>query len=343
MRIAIGFNADLPVFQIMSYVHSAENLGYDGFWMHEHSFGRDAVSYVSSAARSTERIKLGFACLTPYVRHPVALAMTMATIQETSNGRATLGIGTGFPARLDLMGIKHDRPIAALKETMDICRGIWSGNPMSYSGRVFSIKNVKSLTGKPSRNIPIYIAGWKKMMLMLAGKYADGYVAKGGESTQSLRQIVASISAEASRAKRNITQIEVAAYLLTFVDKTKQEALDRARKDPFVTYMLSVQDDYLYEGTGIDPQLKKPIAENYFKGNLAQAGMNIRDEMLEAFTLVGTPDQVCERVLEYTKSGLNLPILQPISMKPADVGAVLEAGSMLIGEGVRAVSSDAGS
>ena len=96
--------------------------------------------------------------------------------------------------------------------------------------------------------------------------------------------------------------------------------------------MLSVQDDYLYEGTGIDPKLKKPIAENYFKGNLPGAFEAIKDEMLESFTLLGTSDQVADRLREYAGFGLKLPILQPISMKREDIAKVLEAGSMLIDE-----------
>ncbi len=168
-------------------------------------------------------------------------------------------------------------------------------------------------------------------MLNLTGKYADGYVAKGGESTQSMRQIVTAIETAASRNGRRLSDIDIAAYLLTLVEKSKEEALNAARKDPFVNYMLSVQDDYLYEGTGIDPMKKKPIAENYFKGNLAASSSFVTNEMLEAFTLVGTPDQVCDRVKEYRKAGLNLPILQPISMKAPDMEGVLSAGAMLTG------------
>ena len=118
---------------------------------------------------------------------------------------------------------------------------------------------------------------------------------------------------------------------MTLIGKSKEEALNFARKDPFVNYMLSVQDDYLYEGTGIDPAKKKPIAENYFRGDLQASSSFITDEMLEAFTLLGTSDQVCDRILEYKKSGLNLPLLQPISMKIEEISKVLETGAMLIG------------
>lgn len=338
MRIGIGFNADLPVHDIVEYSLNAEKLGFHSFWMHEHSFGRDAVSYLSCAAQATETIKLGVACLSPYVRHPVALAMTSATLQESSNGRMILGLGTGFPLRLDLLGVNHEKPIAAVKEAIEICKGVWSGDALNYSGKVFSVKNVKSLTGRTSGRIPIYVAGWKKNMLMLTGRYADGYVGKGGESTQSIRQIVTTIDHYAQQKGRSVSQIEIGAYLLTLVDETKEIALERAKKDPFVSYMLSVQDDYLYEGTGIDPALKKPIAENYFKGNLSQASTHIKDEMLEAFTLIGTTDQVSERITDFQKAGLTLPILQPISMKPKDVRAVLSAGGILIGNGIRASS-----
>ncbi len=51
--------------------------------------------------------------------------------------------------RLDLMGIKHDKPIGALKDTIAICRGIWEGNALTYSGSNYAVKNVKALIGKP--------------------------------------------------------------------------------------------------------------------------------------------------------------------------------------------------
>lgn len=331
MRVGIGFNADLPVREVVSHGLAAERLGYDSFWMHEHSFGRDAVSYLQAATEATAKLRIGVACLNPYTRHPVALAMTMRTIQESANGRAILGLGTGFPMRLDLLGIKHEKPIAALKETMDICRAVWKGDALTYEGKVFSVKNVKSLAGPLQTGVPIYIAGWKKKMLSLTGRHADGWVAKGGESTVSLKQIVRDIESSATASGRQLKDIEICAYLLTLVGKSGEEALERARKDPFVVYMLSVQDDYLYEGTGIDPEKKKPIASNYFKGNLAEASKYVTDEMLESFTLVGTPDHICDRVQEFRRAGLDLPILQPMSLKPEDVKSVLNAGAMLIG------------
>jgi 5,10-methylenetetrahydromethanopterin reductase len=332
-KVAIGFNADLSVQEIVDYAVQAELAGFESFWLHEHSFSRDALSYLSTAAAKTRLLRLGVACLSPYTRHPVVLAMSMLTLQESSNGRAVLGLGTGFPMRLDLMSILHEKPIAALKEAIEICRKIWAGESVNYSGKVFSVKNTKSLPGKARSSIPVYIAGWKPQMLALSGKYADGYVAKGGESPQSLGRIVSEIKSAAEKNSRRMSDIEVCAYLLTLVGRTKQEAIDRARKDPFVTYMLSVQDDYLLEETGINSELKRPIAQNYFKGNVAEASSHVKDSMIEAFTLCGTETEICERVLDYEKVGLDLPILQPISMRSDDIRNILNTGNMLISDG----------
>jgi 5,10-methylenetetrahydromethanopterin reductase len=328
-RIGIGFNADLPISEIIQHVIAAEGLGLDSIWLHEHSFGRDAVSYLSVAAQNTKRIKLGVACLSAYTRHPAVLAMSMLTLQEASLGRVTLGLGTGFPLRLDALGIRHDKPIGALRETMEICRKIWNGENVNFDGNCFSLRNVKSIAGKPETRIPIYIAGWKRQMLALTGALADGYVAKGGESPQSVARIVSGIRASAEEHRRKLGDLQICAYLLTYVGESKDKALAVARKDAFVNYMLSVQDEYLYEETGIAPELKKPIAENYFKGRLDESSKHITDEMLNAFTVCGKMDEVGNRIEDYKRSGLNLPILQPISMKPEDVDSVLKAGSAL--------------
>jgi 5,10-methylenetetrahydromethanopterin reductase len=329
-KIGAGFNADVPVPLMIQYANMAESLGLDSVWLHEHSFGRDAVSYLSAEAQSTKKIRLGVACLSAYTRHPVVLATTMLTLQETSSGRALLGLGTGFPMRLDALGIKHEKPIGVLKETIEICRAIWNGGSVTLEGRSYSLKNVKSIAGKPETRIPIFIAGWKNQMLALTGALADGYVAKGGESPRSLSRIVSGIRTSAEKRGRELHDLEICAYLLTYVGESKSKAFEVARKDPFVNYMLSVQDEYLYEETGISPELKKPIAENYFKGRVEEASANVTDEMLDAFTLCGTVDDVGDRIEEYVKSGLNLPILQPISMKQQDVSSVLNAASSLI-------------
>ena len=331
MRTAIGFNADVPIQELTGYASIADDSGFDSIWIHEHSFGRESISFLSAASQATKRAKIGVACVSPFTRHPVSLAMTASTLQESSGGRLFLGIGTGFPMRLDMMGVRLEKPIAAIMDSFEICRRLWSGAPVTYSGQVFSVNNVRSLVGACAK-VPIYLAGWKPQMLHVTGRYSDGYVAKGGESTVSVRQIVSSIKKSAEDAGRSIADIDVAAYLLTFVGESKKEALERVRKDPFVTYMLAVQDDYLYEGTGIDPAKKKPISQNYFKGNIAEASKFVSDEMLEAFTLLGTKDDVIERAIDFKHSGLALPILQPISMQKDDILDVVSVGKKLISE-----------
>jgi alkanesulfonate monooxygenase SsuD/methylene tetrahydromethanopterin reductase-like flavin-dependent oxidoreductase (luciferase family) len=329
MRVGIGFNTDISVEQATQYAALADEFGFDSFWLHENSFSRDALSYLYSAARAARKIKLGAGCVSAYTRHPVVLAMSFYTLHEMSANRGIMGLGTGFPMRLDLLGIDHSKPVGALKECAEICRRLWRGETVTMKGRQFSLKNVRPLTGKVQVPIPIYIAAWKTQMLRLTGKVGDGYIAKGGESVKSLKRIMTGIDESAANAKRSMDLIDIAGYLLTAVSSSRELAIQIARKDPFVCYMLSVQDDYLYEESGIDPALKRPIAENYFKGNVSEAQAHITEEMLSTFALAGTADDVCDRVKEYVGAGLKLPILQPISSRDGDVKAVLETGRTL--------------
>ncbi len=83
------------------------------------------------------------------------------------------------------------------------------------------MKGVKSLMGKNFKHPDLHCGLEKKQMLALTGKYADGYVAKGGESIVSVKQIVSSIKSAAEKANRSLAQIDFGAYLLTLVDKSK--------------------------------------------------------------------------------------------------------------------------
>src|SRR4051812_25021185 len=81
--------------QTTEYVRLAEQWGYDSAWLGDDIGGRDPFIALTSWATATKSIRLGVAVTNPYTRHPVSIAATAATLDECSNGRAILGIGTG--------------------------------------------------------------------------------------------------------------------------------------------------------------------------------------------------------------------------------------------------------
>jgi len=112
----------------------------------------------------------------------------------------------------------------------------------------------------PVHRIPLFVAAYRKEFVELAGQKADGYLARPCESIPSLRGILERLRASAVAAGRDPGDIESAAYLLSLVDKTRREALNRAKREPFVIYMMSVLGDVSLRRAGFERELRDRIA-----------------------------------------------------------------------------------
>src|SRR5439155_1566444 len=130
----------------------------------------------------------------------------------------------------------------------------------------------------PTHRIPIAIAGYRRALVELAGRKADGYLARPAESIPSLRGILERLRAAASAAGRDPQSIETAGYLLTLVDKSSREALNRAKREPFVIYMMSVLSDVSLRRAGFDAELRDRIATAWRAEDYTTAGNLIPDE-----------------------------------------------------------------
>jgi len=323
-RIGFGLIGNLPIRTTIELVQKAENYGFESFWMHETYFYRDALSYLSSLVPSTNRIKLATGCISPYTRHPVLIAMTMSALDEMSAGRMILGLGTGYLARLDQMGIPHMNPVRHLEESINIIRRLLAGETTTYQGRHFTLKDLKPFFPKSERGIPIYMAAWKKRMIELAGRVADGYLARATESLESLTVLSQNLKTACKTHGRDPSKIDMAAYLLCSVKKADEAAREAMRQNPFTIYQFAVIDDYVLNQSGFDTAIKKQIAERYWKGDLSGASKEISDGLIDAFTITGTSDSVTEKVKAFSR--IAMPILQPIGADIGDANAVLEAG-----------------
>ncbi|HEY2887687.1 MAG TPA: LLM class flavin-dependent oxidoreductase, partial [Candidatus Limnocylindrales bacterium] len=239
-----------------------------------------------------------------------------------------MGIGTGLPLRLKQMGIPYD-PVAAvdlLSDAIDDIRALWAGErlPSATPG----LPPIQPMF-PPAHRIPIAIAAYRKEFVALAGQKADGYLARPAESIPSLTGILERLRAAATAAGRDPDSIESAGYLLSLVDKTRREALNRAKREPFVIYMMSVLSDISLARAGFEPALRDQIAAAWRAEDYTTAGRLIPDELLDAFMLCGTREDVAARALAYhAEAGLQLPLLQPVLQEDAQVDELLAAATL---------------
>lgn len=163
----------------LAYV--AERAGWDGFFVWEPVWGIDAWVSLAAAAMRTERIRLG-TLLTPLSRmRPWKLASETATLDHLSDGRVILAVGLGaVDTGFETFGEVADRKTRAelLDEGLEILTGLWHGQPFSYAGKHYQVKEATFYPPPPpvqQPRIPIWMTGaWPRMKSMRRVARYDG-------------------------------------------------------------------------------------------------------------------------------------------------------------------------
>jgi 1,4-dihydroxy-2-naphthoate octaprenyltransferase len=324
--IGLGLAARGSVADAVAWAERSRQAGLDSVWIHDSYFERDAVTYASAIASQVGGIRVAMGALNPLTRHPVLVAMTVSAVDDMAPGRVILGMGTGLPLRLGQMGIPYtpEAGLEAVSKAIDTMRALWSGERVP-SGRD-GLPPVQPMF-PPVHRVPIYIAAYRSAFLRLAGAKADGYLARPAESIASLRQMLDTMRAASVAAGREPGAVEVSGYLLTLVDRSRREALNRAKREPFVIYMMSVQSDLAMRRAGLDPELKERIAAAWRAEDYHRAANLIPDELLDAFMLCGTREEVAEGAAAYHAAGMDLPLLQPVLQNEDQMREVLAAAT----------------
>src|SRR3989441_11926242 len=159
----------------------------------------------------------------------------------------------------------------------------------------------------PVHRVPIYVAGYRSPMMVVAGQKGDGYLARPAESIPGLRKLLRVMRRAAKEAGRDPQTIDVAGYLLTFVDETRRDALNRAKRDPFVIYMMSILSDVTLRRAGFEPENRDRIAAKWRAEDYTGAGALIADELLDAYILCGTRREGARRAPPHPQTGKDPP------------------------------------
>jgi 1,4-dihydroxy-2-naphthoate octaprenyltransferase len=305
------------------YADQASTAGLDSVWFHESYFERDAVTYATEVAGRVAGLRVGLGALNPNTRHPVLIAMTVSALDELAPGRIMLALGSALPLRLRQMGFDYDpdQAIAKVEQAIGDLRRLWGGERLPSPPGLPDVEPMFP----PLHRVPIWVAGYRKAFHELAGRVADGFLARPAESLPAVRLGVRRIGAAELAAGRPSGSVEVGGYLLALSDSSRRTALDRAKREPFVIYMLSVQSDFAMRQAGLDPALRQAIAASWREEDYHGAAALIPDDLVDAFLLCGTREEIAEGAQRFRAAGMTLPILQPVLQDDEQVAAVVDA------------------
>src|SRR5882757_6367537 len=96
VRFGVSLQNDRPIEETLAHARVAEELGFAELWTNENGHNRGIFTQASFMAAATTRVGIGLGIVNPFHRHPSAIAMEAATLDEASGGRLRLGIGAAL-------------------------------------------------------------------------------------------------------------------------------------------------------------------------------------------------------------------------------------------------------
>lgn len=175
-RFGFQSNTD-DVAEVVRSARAAEAAGFDIFQVGDH-VGTQLSPFVTlaAAAAATSTIRLGTLVLNNDLRHPVAVAQEVATLDRVSGGRVELGIGAGHSfTEYAAIGMAFEPPAvrkARLAEAVEILRPLLDGHDVDYSGAHYRVSGARTLRPVQQR-LPLLVGVNGRWALSHAANHAD--------------------------------------------------------------------------------------------------------------------------------------------------------------------------
>ncbi len=324
----------------IDYVVRAEQLGFTHAWFADSQMiWSDPYACLALAADRTSTIHLGTGVAVAATRPAPVTASSIATINHIAPGRTFLGVGTGNTA-MRIMGHKPMR-IAEfdryLSELGPLVRG--EEAELEWRGDVSPVRHIMADDGFVSfrPEIPIYVSGFGPRSLGLAGKHGHGAVLSVPPDPVFMERVWASIDRGAKEADRTIDRDGfLTCSLTTMVVLEPGEASDSDRvtemcgafaiaslhytydqfrnfgRVPTSPAIAELWDDYraIVEETPTD-RLHQRIHAGHNCWVVPEEERFVTKELIKATCLVGTPEQLLDRLARLDDAGLDQVMLLP--------------------------------
>jgi 5,10-methylenetetrahydromethanopterin reductase len=317
----IGYNIGtlLSIDHMLKFAKKIEEKeNTDSLWVPE-SWGREAFVSLGALSQVTKRVRLGTAIINIHSRTPAIVAMGVSTLDILSNQRTILGLGVSTPALVENWhGIKFHNPVEKLREYIQCIKLIMKGSKVNFEGKYYKINDFKILFKPVRENLPIYSAAVHKKMIDLSCEFTNGILLYLRPKYE-LPKIVKYIKNKRMMIKDGEGKsFEICCAFITAIsDKDPNEARIRAAKT--LAFYVAVGKYYskFLQQNGFDTEVQN-ITEEYQKNGLTNIHTYISDNMLSALTISGTREECIKSLMEFTESGISLPIIQinPVGNNP---------------------------
>lgn len=297
---------------IAALARKAEDAGFDSAWATE--LYRTSFQQLAASAQVTSRIRLGTAVALAFVRSPLITSLTALDLDEISDGRLILGLGTGAMRTNEMWhGITHGKPVTRMKEFIEVLRlligGVHGKTPVEYKGEYYDIstRGYKRPFGQVRDRIPVYLAGVGGRMCRAAGETADGYLGHVVCSLRYLKEVATrEIEAGLASAGRERSRFESASIITCAISSDKRRAMHAARAT--IAFYATVRTyEPPFRLHGFEKETAR-IREAFLSGDVDSMINNVTDDMVGTFAVVGGAGECRKKIDEYREL-IDLPVL----------------------------------
>ena len=264
--IELHFGAGLGSTQVSEEAKRLEELGFDYGGAGEHfmrgtppSPSDMALPVMAAASGATRNLRVVSTVILTPLYHPVLLAKMTSTIDTLSEGRVTLGVGTGgeFPVEFEAMGVPVTERGARTNEVLTALKRLWTEENVTHHGRFFEFNNV-TLNPLPHQkpHPPIWVAGRKDIAMTRAARFGNGWLPYfyGPDRYRNSRERITEIATQEGRDLHDFTWAHLS---FISINKTKEEAASVAASRLGARYrsqteMLSIVGSYCVLGSVSD-------------------------------------------------------------------------------------------
>jgi probable F420-dependent oxidoreductase len=299
MKVDTGALAATPS-EVGPRARELEELGYDGLLTAE--TGHDPFLPLALAAEHTERIELGTGIAVAFARTPMVLAYTANDLQQMSQGRFILGLGSQIKPHIEKrFSMQWSHPARRMREYILALRAIWGawndGGRLAFEGEFYRHTLMTPFFSPPPHPFgapKVFLAAVGEKMTEVAGEVADGVIIHGFTTERYVKEVtVPALERGLKKAGRDRASFEISGPLFVVTGTNEQELADaeRGTKQQIAFYGSTPAYRPVLELHGWG-DLQTELNALSKQGEWAKMGDLIDDEILRTFAVVAEPEGV---------------------------------------------------
>ncbi|HUF97289.1 MAG TPA: LLM class F420-dependent oxidoreductase [Ilumatobacter sp.] len=338
MKLSMNINYSGDFLADVQLVQDLESAGLDIVWVPE-AYSFDSVSQMGFLAAKTSTIEIGAGILNVYSRTATCMAQTAAGLDYVSGGRFVLGLGASGPQVVEgFHGVPYEKPMARIRDYINVCRMVWRREPVVYDGTTTTIplpadqgsglaKPLKLINHPVRQNIPIFWASLMGLSVTATAEQADGWLPIFFDPEKFHSVWGDELKAGLAKRDPSLGQLQISAGGMVaigedLVGDAATRVLDKGRNQ-LALYIggMGARDKNFYNTICqkygyVDEAIE--IQDLYLSGQKDAAAAAVPADMLTNTNLVGPAGYIKERIAAYQEAGVTHLSVNPVGGSPVE-------------------------